>query len=258
MPKIHPTALVSPLAHLADDVEIGPHTVIDGAATLENGVQVDGHVLVRGRVTLGAGTKVGWGCVIGADPQDLGFDPATDSGVVIGPGNTLREYVTIHRGSHAGTVTRLGEGNFLMVGVHLAHDVVLGDRNILANNVLLGGHIHVGSRVFLGGGAGFHQFLRIGDLSIVQGNAAISQDVPPYCAAHGQNCLAGLNVVGLRRAGFDSAARAEIKSLHRLLFQSSLPMRRALEEAQARVWSPAATVLLDAVAHPSRKGVISR
>ena len=258
MPTIHPTAIVSPLARLAADVEIGPFSVIEGAATLGEGVRLDGHVLLRGHVEIGPHTTVGWGAVIGADPQDLAFDPATASSVSLGTRNTIREYVTIHRGSHAGSVTSLGEGNFLMVGVHLAHDVTLGDHNILANNVLLGGHVRVGNRAFIGGGAAFHQFLQIGDLVIVQGNSSISQDVPPYCAVHGQNQLAGLNVIGLRRAGFDPAARAELKSLYRLLFQSALPLTQALAQAAARPWSPAATLLVNAVATPSHKGVISR
>jgi UDP-N-acetylglucosamine acyltransferase len=258
MPLIHPTALVSPLARLADDVEIGPFSVIEGPATLAAGVRIDGHVLLRSHVELGPNTKVGWGSVLGADPQDLSFDPSIRSFVRIGPDNTLREYVTIHRGSRPDSETRLGSGNFLMIGAHLAHDVLLGDQNILANNVLLAGHVRVGHRAFLGGGAAFHQFLRIGDLAIVQGNAAVSQDVPPYCAVHGQNCLAGLNVIGLRRAGFDAAARAEIKALYRLLFQSRLPLSQAIAEAATRDWSPAARLLLDAAASPSRKGVISR
>lgn len=258
MALLHPTAIVSPLARLADDVEVGPFSVIDGPAQLAAGVKIDGHALIRGRVELGPGTRVGWGSVVGADPQDLGFDPAVDSAVVAGPNNILREYVTIHRGAKPGSATRLGEGNFLMTGAHLGHDVTLGDHNILANNVLLAGHVRVGNRVFLGGGSGFHQFIQIGDLAIIQGNSGMSQDVPPYCCAHGINRLAGLNTVGLRRAGFDAAARAELKSLYRLLFQSRLPLGQALAGAAARDWSPAARLLLDAVSHPSRKGIVTR
>jgi UDP-N-acetylglucosamine acyltransferase len=255
---IHPTALVSPEAEIAADAEVGPFAVIEGPVRVEAGSKVGGHVWLSGDVTIGRGTSLGWGSVIGAVPQDLGFDPKTASGVRIGPANTIREYVTIHRGSKDGGFTTLGEGNFLMTGVHLAHDVCLGDGNVLANNVLLAGHVTVGSRAFLGGGAGFHQFLRIGDLAMVQGNAAISQDVPPYCVAYGNNRLASLNVVGLRRAGFDAAARSEIKRLFLLLFGSGRNLGEALREAAAGEWSAGASRLIEAVANPSRKGVISR
>lgn len=255
---IHPTALIAPEAEIAGNVDIGPFTVIEGVVRLDSGVRIGGHVWISGDVAIGANSSIGWGSVIGAVPQDLAFDPATASGVRIGPDNTLREYVTIHRGAKSGGFTSLGRGNFLMTGVHLAHDVLLGDGNVLANNVLLAGHVGVGDGAFLGGGAGFHQFLRVGDLAMVQGNAAISQDVPPFCVAHGQNCLAGLNTVGLRRAGFDAVARSEIKKVFHLLFRSGLGLSAALREAAAADWSPAATRLVAAVASPSRKGVISR
>lgn len=255
---IHPTALVAPEADVPADAEIGPFAVIEGPVRLGPGVKIGGHAWVCGDVSIGAGSSVGWGSLVGAVPQDLGFDPAAASGVRIGPGNVIREYVTIHRGSKDGGFTTVGKGNFLMTGVHLAHDVRLGDDNVIANNVLLAGHVTVGSRVFLGGGAGFHQFLRIGDLAMVQGNAAISQDVPPYCVAHGNNRLASLNTVGLRRAGFDAAARGEIKRLFLLLFGPGQSLGVALREAAASEWSAAAACLIEAVAKPSRKGVVSR
>ncbi|BCU78362.1 acyl-ACP--UDP-N-acetylglucosamine O-acyltransferase [Luteolibacter sp. LG18] len=258
MPQIHPSALVSPEAVIADDVVVGPFTVIEAGVKLAAGVQIAGHVCISGDTEIGEGSAIGWGSVVGADPQDLSFDPATPSGVRIGPRNTLREYVTIHRGSKPGAYTIIGTGNFLMTGVHLAHDVQMGDNNVLANNVLLAGHIRMGNRVFLGGGAGLHQFIRVGDFAMVQGNSAISQDVPPYCVGYGSNQIAGLNVVGLRRAGFDAETRAEIKAAAKLLLLSRLPISEALAEAGQREWSPAARLLIDAVASPSKKGVIVR
>jgi len=254
--SIHPTAIVSSAARLAGDVEIGPFAVIEGPVELAAGVKVGGHAWIRGDTVLGEGTTVGWGSVIGADPQDLGFDPATPSGVRMGARNHLREYVTVHRGSKAGGYTVLGENNYLMTGVHLGHDSQLGDGNVLANNVMFGGHVRLGNRAFLGGGGGFHQFIRIGDLAMVQGNASISQDVPPYCVAHGLNCLAGLNTIGLRRAGFDAVTRAELKRLFHRLCRIKMPLRQALAEAATQSWSPAAMALFTAMAEPSRKGVI--
>lgn len=255
---LHPTALISPEAELADDVVVGPFAVLEGPVKLAAGVVIGGHAWICGDTVLGEGTRIGWGSIIGADPQDRGFDPGCRSGVRIGARNVIREYVTIHRGAQEASHTTLGEGNFLMTGVHLGHDSQVGDDNVIANNVLFGGHVCLGSRAFLGGGSAFHQFLRIGDLAMVQGNAVVSMDVPPYCVTFGKNQLAGLNTVGLRRAGYDAAARAELKRAYGMLFASDLPLSKALEAAAALAWSPAATKLLDAVAKPSRKGVVSR
>lgn len=253
---IHPSALISPEARIAEGVRIGPFTVIEGPVTVAEDCEIGGHVLLQGRTSIGRGTRIGWGSVIGADPQDLHFDPATDSGVGIGENNNLREYVTIHRGSQAGGMTRIGANNFLMTGVHLAHDVQMGDHNVLANNVLLAGHIRVGNRCFLGGGSAFHQFIHIGDYAIAQGNAAISQDIPPYCMAHGNNMLAALNVIGLKRAGFTPEQRTEIKQAFRLLLEGNRQI--ALEQAAAMKWSDCTMILIDAVKNPSRKGILTR
>jgi len=257
VPTIHPTAIVSPEAELAEDVTVGPFTVIEGPVKLAAGVRIGGHSHLSGRTSIGEGSQIGWGSIIGIDPQDLSFDSSCNSGVVIGPRNTLREYVTVHRGSKANHNTVMGEGNFLMTGVHLAHDVHLGDGNILANNVLLGGHVTVGNKAFLGGAAGFHQFVNIGDLAMVQGLTAVSQDVPPYCTAYGINTLAGLNSVGLKRAGFSVEERTAIKRAYQLLYKSGKRREEALEEAAGMEWPEVAAKFIKAVASPSKKGVMS-
>jgi UDP-N-acetylglucosamine acyltransferase len=257
VPSIHPTALVSPEAELADDVSIGPFSVIEGPVKLGTGVKVGGHAWISGNTSIGEGSDIGWGAVIGVDPQDLHFDPTCGSGVVIGARNTLREYVTVHRGSKAGSDTVMGEDNFLMTGVHLAHDVRLGDGNILANNVLLGGHVAVGNKAFLGGTACFHQFVKVGDLAMVQGLTAVSQDVPPYCIAYGINQLAGLNSVGLKRAGLSVEERGAIKRAYQLVFHPLKRRQDALAEAAEITWPPCAEMLIQAVASPSKKGVMS-
>jgi UDP-N-acetylglucosamine acyltransferase len=257
VPSIHPTAQISPDVELADDVSVGPFTVIDGPVRVAAGVKIGGHAWISGRTSIGEGSQIGWGSIVGADPQDLSFDPATDSGVVIGPRNTLREYVTIHRGSKSGSHTVLGEGNFLMTGVHLAHDVRLGNDNILANSVLLAGHVLVGNKAFLGGGAGFHQFVKIGDLAMVQGLTAVSQDVPPFCTAYGINQIAGLNSVGLRRAGFSADDRAAVKRAFKLVYQSGNSREDALAAAAQIDWPEPAARFLAAISSPSKKGVMS-
>jgi UDP-N-acetylglucosamine acyltransferase len=253
---IHPTALISAEARIADGVKIGPYSVIEGPVTIAENCEIAGHVLIQGKVTIARGNRIGWGSIVGADPQDLHFHPQTDSGVELGESNTLREYVTIHRGSQAGGITRIGANNFLMTGVHLAHDVQMGDHNVLANNVLLAGHIQVGNKCFLGGGSVFHQFIHIGDYAIAQGNAAISQDIPPYCMAHGNNLLAALNIIGLKRAGFTPDQRAEIKRAFRLLLEGNRQV--ALQQASLVTWSDAAMLLVKAVENPSRKGILTR
>lgn len=252
---IHSTALIDPRAHLDPTVEIGPYVVIDGPVEIAAGCRVEAHAQLVGKVTVGAGTVIGRGAVIGTPPQDLGFDPATDSGVTLGEKNVIREHVTIHRGSKPGHVTRIGDGNFLMVGVHLAHDVVLGNHNILANAALLAGHIHVGNHTFIGGGAVFHQFLRIGDYCVVQGNGSFSKDIPHYCAAQRINRITGLNVIGLRRQGFSTEERAAIKQLFQSLFCSGKNLSDAITEVSAVAWPEKAARLLEFVRAPSKKGV---
>lgn len=252
---IHNTALIDPSAKIDPTAEIGPYVVIDGAVVVGAGCKIEAHAQLVGHVVVGDGTRIGRGAVIGGEPQDLGFDPATASSVVLGKNNVIREHVTIHRGSKTGGVTRMGDGNYLMVGSHLAHDVVLGDKNILANAVLLAGHIQVGNHTFLGGGAVFHQFLRIGDFCVVQGNGSFSKDIPHYCAAQRINRVTGLNVIGLRRQGFSSEDRRVIKELFDLLFCSGLNLSQALEQAAAKEWPSKAMRLLEFVQAPSKKGV---
>lgn len=255
MRMIHKTALIDPSAQIDPSVEIGPYVVIEGAAEVGPGCKIEAHAQLVGHVVVGEGTRIGRGAVIGGEPQDLGFDPATQSSVILGKKNVIREHVTIHRGSKPGSATRIGDSNFLMVGSHLAHDVVMGDRNILANGVLLAGHIHVGNNTFMGGGAVFHQFLRIGDYCVVQGNGSFSKDIPHYCAAQRVNRITGLNVIGLRRQGFTSEERGAIKELFRLLFCGGMNLGQALESAAAREWPEKAARLLQFVQAPSKKGV---
>lgn len=252
---IHPTALIDSNAQIDPTAEIGPYVVIDGAAEIAAGCKIEAHAQIVGHVVVGEGTWIGRGAVIGAEPQDLGFDPATDSSVVLGKKNVIREHVTIHRGSKPSGVTRIGDGNMLMVGSHLAHDVVLGDRNIIANSALLAGHIHVGNSTFIGGGAVFHQFLRIGDFCVVQGNGSFSKDIPHYCAAQRINRITGLNVIGLRRQGFTTEDRAAIKELFQMLFCEGMNLSQAVAHAAAKDWPEKARRLLEFVQAPSRKGV---
>ncbi len=235
--NVHPTAVINPAARLGAGVRVGPYVVVEGPAEIGDGCVLEAHVSLVGRVRLGANNRVGHGAVIGGWPQDLSFDPATDSGVEVGSGNTLREHVTIHRGTTPGSVTRVGDGCFLMAGAHLGHNAQVGDGAILANGVLLGGYVEVGPRAFLGGGSVFHQFVRVGQGVIVQGLSAFSKDVPPWTLAAERNTVAGINVVGLRRAGVPPAERAELRRAFALLFAGGLNVSQALGRAGEQTWA---------------------
>jgi len=253
---IHPTAIIHPDATIGSNVSIGAFTIIDADVTLGDDCTIDPHVWISGNTTLGNKNFVGFGSHIGGNPQDSSFDKSIKSGVIIGMSNTIREHVTIHRSTSENGFTVIGDDNMLMVNCHLAHDVQVGDSNILANNLLVAGHVQIGSFCFLGGGAGFHQFLKIGDYSFCQGNASLSKDIPPYCMVHSQNQLVGLNVIGLRRAGFNGEQRKEIKSAYSLLFKSGMSMTDALAEADQRNWEEHTLVLINAAKNPSRKGIM--
>jgi UDP-N-acetylglucosamine acyltransferase len=252
---IHPSALIAPSASIDPTVEIGPYVIVEGPAQIAAGCRIEAHSQIVGKVVIGERTHIGRAAVIGADPQDLGFDPSIDSGVMIGAGNVIREHVTIHRGSKPGSATTIGDRNFIMVGAHLAHDVELGDKNILANACLLAGHVRVGHQTFIGGGAVFHQFIRIGDSCVIQGNGSFGKDIPHYCAAQRTNSLTGLNVIGLRRQGFTPEQRAAIKEMFRLLFRSGKNLSQAIAAAREQSWPLPAQRLLDFVTAPSKRGI---
>lgn len=255
MATIHPTALVDPAAEIDEAAVIGPYCIVEPDVRIGPGCVLQAHAQICSHTRLGADCQVGRAAVLGDLPQDIHFAPETVSYLDIGSGNVFREHVTVHRGARAGSSTRLGNGNYLMVGAHVGHDCIIGDQNIVANACLLAGFVTLGNRAFLGGGSVFHQFIRIGDLAMSQGNARVSQDVPPYCLVAGLNGLRGLNVVGLRRAGFPSAARFEIRQAFDLLYRSGKNVSQALEEAGLRTWNEAAAALIRFHRTPSRQGI---
>ena len=253
--KIHPTAIIHPDAQISDDVKIGAFVCIEDAAQIGAGCEIQAHAVLSGDVRIGKNNRIGYGAVIGAWPQDLSFDPKRKSSVVIGDNNTIRELCTIHRATGEGNATRVGNNNFLMAGAHLAHEVQLGDHIIIANNALLGGHVRVEDRVFIGGGCVFHQFVRVGRLAICQGLSAFSKDIPPFTLAAERNTVAGLNVVGLRRAGFSATQRTEIKDAFKLLYKSGLNTAQALKNAAQREWDENARAFFDFVAAAKKRGI---
>lgn len=192
-----------------------PTAIIEDGARLGAECVVHAHAVVTRHAVLGDGVVVHPFAVIGGDPQDLGFDPATASSVVIGARTVLREHVTVNRATRPGGATTVGADCFLMATAHVAHDGQLGDRVILANQVLLAGHVQVGERAFVGGGAGIHQFCRIGEGAMVGGLTRLTRDVPPFTMTAERDELVGLNAVGLRRRGVPAATIAELRRAYR-------------------------------------------
>lgn len=255
MTKIHPTAIVDPDAVLGDDVAIGPYAVIEGGVSIGAGCDLGPYVFVRRHSTIGAGCRIHAGAVVGDLPQDLGFKGAV-SYVRIGKGCTIREHVTIHRGTKPETVTELGDNCFLMADAHLAHNVKVGNRVIIANGAMLGGYVEVGDGAFLSGNVGIHQFVRIGRLAMMGGTSTLTKDVPPFCTVRAgtENKVAGMNIVGMRRAGLSPADRQAVKQAFRMLYRSGLNVAQAVERLRESNASPLVREIVDFIGG-SRRGI---
>ncbi len=256
---IHSTAIISPDADLGDNIKIGPFSIIEENVVIGDDCELAANAQVRKGSKIGRDCYIGSGALIGADPHFVGFDRKICSGVEIGNHNEIREYVTIHRSIYEGKSTRIGAHNFLMNGAHVGHDCEVGDQNVMANNSLLGGHVQMGNYCFLGGSAAFHQFVRIGDYVMAQGKAGMSTDVPPYIiAAAGINRIAGLNIIGLRRAGFNAATRKEIKEAFAMVYQQNMSREEMLKATEQKEWSDPAKMFFDFFRGESKKGICLR
>ena len=229
---IHQTAIVHPEAKLAPDVSVGPFSIIGPKVEIGAGTAIDSNVLIEGRTRIGKNNRVFPFASIGAAPQDKKY-AGEDTAVEIGDGNTIREYVTINRGTvqEAGT-TRIGDDNWIMAYVHFAHDCQIGSHTIFANYCGLAGHVHVDDWAILGGMTVVHQFVHVGAHSFTSMGTYLPQDLPPYVMAAGNMAKPyGINSEGLRRRGFDQDAIARIKRAYRLLYRSGL----GLEEARRKL-----------------------
>jgi UDP-N-acetylglucosamine acyltransferase len=228
--SIHPTAIINQSAELGSDVRVGPYVVIEGDVSIGEGCEIASHVVIKRFTSMGCRNRIYEHAVLGGLPQDVKFRDE-ESRLVIGDDNLIREGVTLHRASGEGEETRIGSRNFLMIGTHVAHNCVIGDDNIFANGVALAGHITVEDHVFLSNNVGCHQFVRLGRYAMVGGKSKIVQDVLPFFTTDGNPPrVRGLNSVGLRRAGFDAAARLALKSAYQLLFRRGLSLEDALTE----------------------------
>jgi len=234
---IHPTAIVHPGAKLAPDVSVGAYSIIGEQVEIGPGSSIGSHVVLEGRTTLGARNRIYPFASIGGAPQDKKYADE-DTTVVIGDGNTIREYVTINRGTvQDAASTRIGDDNWIMAYVHVAHDCQIGSHTIFANLAQLAGHVHVGDWAILGGMTGVHQFVRIGEHSFTGVGTRLLMDLPPYVMVSGEAAKPyGINGEGLRRRGFTPEAISGIKQAYRTLFRSGL----RLEDAKRELASQAA------------------
>ena len=253
--KIHPTAIVDPNAKIGEGVEIGPFSIVGPRVTIGEETIVRSHVVIEGEVAIGCGNSIGHGAIIGAPPQDVSFSPERKTKVEIGDDNIIREYCTIHRGSPDGSATKIGNNNFLMAGAHVGHNCVIGNNVLIANNCLLAGYVRVDDGAFLGGGSTFHQFMHIGRLVMVQGSSAFGKDLPPFVIAAERNSVFGLNIIGMRRAGFSEKDRDEIKAAFKLVYLNGLNTSQALDEAATMSFGAPAREFLDFVARSKKRGI---
>ncbi len=233
---IHPTAVVNRSAELDSDVEIGPYTIIQEDVFIGSGTVIGPHVVIEPYVTIGPKCRIYQYCSLGAVPQALKFE-GEKTYVKIGAGTTIREFVTINRGTgFGGGVTELGEENYLMAYSHVAHDCKTGRTVILANNATLAGHITIGNHVTVGGLVAIHQFVRIGDYAYIGGKSAVVKDIPPYVIAAGDRAtLHGLNSVGLKRLGMPQKTLSALKKAYRIIFRIGITLNEALERVSAEV-----------------------
>lgn len=234
MARIHPMALVDSAAELDDSVEVGAYAVIGAGVQIGAGTRIGSHCTIDGPTRIGRDNTIHAHAALGCMPQDMKYrGEATE--LHIGARNTIFQFCTISRGTaQDGGVTRVGDDNWIMAYVHLAHDVQLGSHTILANNATLAGHVHVGDWAIVGGLTGVHQFCHIGAHAMTGFQSHVSQDVPPFMTVSG-NPLAvhGLNLEGLRRRGFSRERIAQLKQVHRLLFREGLTLAAATEAIAA-------------------------
>lgn len=231
MTRVHPSAIVHPGARLSDDVSVGAFSVIGSDVAIGAGTEVGSHVVIEGLTTIGRDNRFAPFCSIGGPPQDKKYcgEPTR---LEIGDRNVVREYCTINRGtSQDSGLTRVGDDNWIMAYVHIAHDCNVGNQTIMANCAQLAGHVHVGDWVFLAGMTGVHQFVKIGAHAMTSANTYLSQDLPPYVLGAGTPAQPyGINAEGLKRRGFSGAAIAAIRQAYKTLYRAGLSLEDARKE----------------------------
>ena len=230
MSKIHPTAIIEDGAIIGENVSIGAFSYIAKDVTIGDNTKIGSHTLIEGHTTIGSGNEIFSHAVVGSIPQDLKYNGERVE-LIIGNNNKIREFTLINPGTEGGGgITKIGDNNLLMGYVHIAHDVIIQNNCILANAATLAGHVELGNGVVIGGLTPIHQFVKIGDMAMIAGASAVSQDVPPYCLVEGNRAkLRGLNLTGLRR-NIATEDINKIKSAYKELFSGTRPIKEVAEE----------------------------
>ncbi len=230
-----PLAYIHPGAKIARNVVVEPFTTINNNVKIGSGTWIGSNVTIMEGARIGENCRIFPGAVISAVPQDLKFD-GEDSLAEIGNNTTIRECVTINRGTNASGTTKIGSNCLIMATAHIAHDCVIGDNSIIVNGVALAGHVTIGNFAIIGGLAAIHQFINIGDHAMISGGSLVRKDVPPYTkAAKEPLSYVGINSIGLRRRGFDTDKIREIQNIYRILYQSKYNNTQALEKIEAQL-----------------------
>ncbi|MFH1777073.1 MAG: acyl-ACP--UDP-N-acetylglucosamine O-acyltransferase [Candidatus Omnitrophota bacterium] len=230
--KIHKTAIIHPGAHLEDNVEVGPYTVIGTGVKISKNTKIFANCVIEGDTTIGENCQIFSGAVIGSIPQDLKYS-GEETKVVMGNNNIIREYVTINLGTKEKGITEIGDNNLLMAYAHIAHDCTVGSEVVIANCGTLAGHVHIDDGVIIGGLVAIHQFVHVGKLAIIGGCSKVVQDIPPYVMADGHPAqVYGLNTLGLKRVGVSQLVRQSIKTAVRVLFSSGLVTRASIDKLE--------------------------
>lgn len=225
---IHPTAVITPRAELDAEVAVGPYVVIDGPVQIGRGTRILAHAVLTGWTRIGRDNEIHMGAVVGHVPQDVAYTGAR-SYLRIGDRNVIREHSQIHRGTTAESETVVGDDNFLMQHAHVAHNCRLGNHTVIGGGALLAGHVSVEDRAFVSGNCVVHQTVRIGTLALLRGLSRTSRDVPPFCIMDGTHTVRGINVVGLRRAGFGPERIADLRRAFSALFRRRGDLSRKVE-----------------------------
>jgi UDP-N-acetylglucosamine acyltransferase len=236
---IHPTAVIDPEAVLAEDVRVGPYAVIEGPVEIGPGSVVEAHASLSGPLTMGRDNVVGHGAVLGKSPQHRGYK-GEPTAVRIGDGNVFREFVTVHRGTIQGNgTTWIGDQNMFMIGSHIGHDARIGHGCTVVNYALVAGHVTLHDGCILSGFTAVQQRVRIGRLAMLGGMAGTSKDIPPFVLQQGYNCVTGLNVVGLRRAGCSAETIDALRQAFRMVYREGLTLGGALDRIESELASVA-------------------
>lgn len=256
MSKIHPTAVIAPSARIGADCEVGPYAIIEEDVTLGARNKIYAHAYIGRYTSLGDDNTVHPFAVIGHLPQDLKFDPKTETSTRIGNGNCFREHSSVHRATKAGAATIIGDNGLFMANSHIAHDCVVGSGVVLVNNASITGHCELGDKVIMSGMTGIHQFCRIGRLAMVSALSAANKDLPPFFIYGGRPTVAtGINLVGLKRNGVSRESRAELTRAYRILYRAGLPIDEALARISSELGAPEVLELV-AFVRASKRGIV--